>query len=357
MPQTSKLAWAKLRVGVMTVVAIAITVVVIFLLTGQGGLFRRMARLRTYVDDSASLKVGAAVRLNGIDLGNVEAVRLSGSSDARRTIEIVMQVARDQLSSIPNDSQSAINPEGVFGDKYINITRGQSAAPVEEGGEIRSLDTRDFPELMNASHTLLGYLTSITRRIDSITAQVEQGKGTIGKLLYDDTLVKKIDGVVDRTQKVVDLIAGGQGTIGRLLTDDQLYQQANTTMRRMDTMMAGLQAGNGTLGMLLNDPTLYQNANGTIAETRKLVQEVNAGQGTLGKLLKDESVHKQIQATLGRVDHTMDRLNSGQGTLGQLLVNRVLYDNLAGMTGETQKLMQDFRANPKKFLRIKLGLF
>jgi len=65
----------------------------------------------------------------------------------------------------------------------------------------------------------------------------------------------------------------------------------------------------------------------------------------------------QLKATLGKVDSIIDKVASGQGTLGQLLVNQQLYDNLNGATREMHLLMKDFRANPKKFLRIKLGLF
>ena len=63
------------------------------------------------------------------------------------------------------------------------------------------------------------------------------------------------------------------------------------------------------------------------------------------------------RSTLTKVDLTIDKINSGQGTIGQLLVNQQLYDNLNGATREMHLLMKDFRANPKKFLRIKLGLF
>jgi phospholipid/cholesterol/gamma-HCH transport system substrate-binding protein len=38
-------------------------------------------------------------------------------------------------------------------------------------------------------------------------------------------------------------------------------------------------------------------------------------------------------------------------------VNPAMYENLDGLTREMQGLMKDFRANPKKFLRIKLAIF
>ena len=357
MPQTRTLAWAQLRVGALAVGAIAILVFLVFLMTGRGGLFRKNAAVRTYVDDSASLKDGAAVRLNGVDVGNVEAVGLSGQADPGRTIEIRLKIRRDMLPRIPSDSQCAINPEGVFGDKYINITRGTSPTPVAENGELPAFDTRDFPEIVNQSYNVLTSLRGITKRFDAITEQVEKGRGTIGKLLYDDTLYNRIDGVVLRAQTVVDQAASGKGTLGRLLTDDQLYDQAAMTMRRVDNLVAGVQAGRGTLGMMINDAALYQNASGVLTGARQLVDNANAGQGTLGKLLRDEAVYNQLRATLVKVDGTVDRLNSGQGTLGQLLVNRALYDNASGMTAEAKALIRDIRSNPAKFLRIKLALF
>ena len=357
MPQTKRVGWAQLRVGLMAVAAISILVVLVFLISGGGSFFRKHARLRIYVDDSASLKVGQPVRLNGIEAGNVAAVRLSGFPEPNRTIEVVLDISRDKMASISEDSQAAIVPEGVFGDKYVNITRGRSPKPVAEGGEIRSLDTREFQEVVNQSYNVLTALNAITKRIDSITGQVEKGQGTIGKLLYDDTLYKRMDGVVDQAQRVISVVAEGKGTIGKLIADEELYNDTRTTLRRVDTVLADVQAGKGSLGMLLRDPALYENANRVAAEAAKVVEGVNAGQGAVGKFLKDEGVYRRVDATLGKVEQTVDRINSGQGALGQLLINRALYDSMTGLTTDARELIRDIRANPKKFLRIKLGLF
>jgi phospholipid/cholesterol/gamma-HCH transport system substrate-binding protein len=55
----------------------------------------------------------------------------------------------------------------------------------------------------------------------------------------------------------------------------------------------------------------------------------------------------------------MDRtkFNSGQGTIGQLMVNPQLYDCMTGATREANPLIKDIRANPKKFLNVKLSIF
>ena len=55
---------------------------------------------------------------------------------------------------------------------------------------------------------------------------------------------------------------------------------------------------------------------------------------------------------IAKLDLVLDKINSGQGTIGQLLVNTSLYDNLNGATREMHAQMKDFRANPKKILRM-----
>jgi phospholipid/cholesterol/gamma-HCH transport system substrate-binding protein len=122
-------------------------------------------------------------------------------------------------------------------------------------------------------------------------------------------------------------------------------------------MLADLQQGQGTAGKLLKDPQVYDEAQQTLAEMRKLTQDLNAGKGTAGKLLKDDQLYKQFTELTAKLDTTIDRINSGQGTVGQLLVNPQMYEAMNGAMREFQALAKDIRANPKKFLRIKLAIF
>ena len=71
----------------------------------------------------------------------------------------------------------------------------------------------------------------------------------------------------------------------------------------------------------------------------------------------DEELYRRANLLIANLSTAIDKLNAGQGTLGQLFVNAQLYDSLNGATREAQTLLKDIRANPKKFLRVKLGLF
>lgn len=341
----------------MAIIAMTILVVLIFLITGSKGLFTREVVVHTYLDDSAALTEGSAVRLNGILVGKVARIGLSGSKEENRIIRMDLEIYEDTLAQIPVDSVAAIGAENVLGTKYVNIKKGKAAQTIKAGGEIRSLDTREFDEVVQSGYALLTSLQGILKRVDAIVGLVETGKGSIGKLLVDDELYNRLLAIERDVQKVSGALASGQGTVGKLIYDDSLYQEIRMPVARLDSLLQDLQQGQGTAGKLLKDDALYAEIRGTVKELRKVVDDINAGQGTAGKLLKSEELHQRISSTVARLDTMLERMNAGQGTLGQLLVNPQLYETLNGTMAETQGLMKDFRANPKKFLRIKLGLF
>ena len=353
----TKIKWAKLRVGILAVAALVILTILIFLITGHVNLFESRVKLYTYLNDAATLTDAAPVNLNGIQIGKVKRIGLSGSKDPKRLVRVEMEVPESSLRSIPVDSVSAISSANLLGAKYINIKSGKSAAVVKPGDEIASLNAEGFDSLMQQGTTVMTALQGTMERVDKIISDVQAGKGSVGKLLVDETLYNHFLGIVDQVKQLADALSSKQSTIGKLIYDRELYDDFRKTMGRVDSLVEGLQQGQGTAGKLLKDTGLYDEAHQTIAGLHKLVDELNAGQGTAGKLLKSDELHKQLSDTIAKIDVMLDKINSGQGTIGQLMINPQLYDNLSGATREMHLLMKDFRANPKKFLRIKLGLF
>ena len=357
MPAAHKVGWAQLRVGLMALAALIVTGMLVFLLTGTKKIWTRNEMLYTYMDDAVGLASSSPVRLNGILVGEVKEVSLSGEAAPNRIIRIAMEVDRDMLRQIPVDSLAALSAENVLGMKFINIKKGRNPQTVQPGAEIRSRDTSEFDELMQRGDALLASVQITLKRIDAIVSLVEAGKGSIGRLLVDEELYNRLVATVAEAQKIANSLARPTGTIGKLMYTDDFYNDMRKSMARVDSVLADLQAGQGTAGKFLKDEAVYAELRQTIAEVRKLTADLNAGKGTAGKLLKDEALHKQLEASLQKIDNMIDRINSGQGTIGQLMVNPQLYDTLNGATSELRELVKAIRENPAKYLRIKLSLF
>lgn len=357
MADPKKVRWAQLKVGIVGIVAFVILFVLIFLFTSSRGFFQRNAILYTYMDDASGMAEGTPVRLNGFTIGALEKIQLTTSREPKKTVEFTMKVLEKFLPQIPVDSVASISAANLLGDKFVNITKGRDTKTVKNGAGIRSLQSQDIPELMAQSANLLQSFQTIVNRIDSLLAGVEQGKGNIGKLLKDEELYNRLNGIATEGQALLADVRNGKGTISKLIYDDALYQEIRSPIKRVDAILADLQAGNGSAGKLLKDPALYDEAKASLGEIRGLLTDLNAGKGTAGKLLKDDALHKRLDELVAKFSGTIDKINSGQGTLGQFVVNPDLYNALTGATREFQSLAKDMRANPKKFLTIRLTLF
>jgi len=364
MAQQSKKKWAQLKVGLLAITALVLLGFLIYLMTGSRGLFKSRSEVFVYMDDSAAIAEGAPVRLNGINAGLVERVGLSGENTPNRIVKLTLQIENEFMKSIPQDSKAEITSENLLGTKYINISKGKSATTVVPGAEIKANDTREFADVVQQGYTALSSLDGILKKLDGILDQVQVGKGTIGKLLVDETLYTKLVNITTDTNSVVNSLNSDKGTLGKLIHDDSLYIETRDTLARLNTIADGIQKGEGTAGKLLKDPALYDDTRAAIADVRKTIASLNQtvdglnkGEGTAGKLLKSDELHNELKASLGKLDTLLDKINSGQGTVGQLVANPALYQTLDSTTRELSGLLKDFRANPKKFLRIKLGLF
>lgn len=346
-----------MKVGVVAIASFIILAVLIFLLTSSRGLFQSFAQLRTYMEDAGGIADGSVVRLNGITVGYLEQLRLTNSSDPKHTVEFDMMVKERFLRDIPVDSQVGISAANLLGDKFLNITKGRNSQTVRAGAELQSVTSQDIPELMSSMATLLQSFQGIVNRVDTLLAGIEQGKGNIGKLLKDEQLYDRLNGIASEGQKLLSDIRTGHGTFSKLIYDDELYKEVQAPLKRIDAMLADLQNGQGTAGKLLKDPALYDDMHRTLVEIRQVVADINAGKGTAGKLLKDDALYAKFNELAAKLTTTVDKLNSGQGTLGQLVSNPALYESLTGASREFQSLAKDMRANPKKFLTIRLVLF
>ncbi len=356
MPSQKQLKWSQLRVG-LTVLFASITLgVLIFLMSGTTGLFTRKITLRSYFDNAQGLRNGAPVRLQGVDVGNVTAVRIVNKP--RTPVEVVMRVNTKYGFNIRKDSVASLSTAGVLGETFIDIDSSQATlAEARDGDILKTRDTPDIQDVVRASQGTLQNLDALLKRTDRILAFVESGQGSIGKLIYDPALYNRFADTVNEFKGIVDQIRNGQGSIGKLIASDEVYNKANAAVDKLNLIIDELQQGKGTAGKFLKDPALYNNANDTIANVKKLTDDINAGKGALGKLTKDEALAQKLDNTITKLSVLTDRLEAGEGTAGLLFKDPRLYNNLDQTLLETRQLVKSIREDPKKYLTFKVRVF
>ncbi len=359
MPSQKQLKWSQLKVGLTVVFASLVLAVLLFLMSGTTGLFTKRITLYSYFDNASGLRVGAPVRLSGVDIGNVTAIRVVADKDKRITpVEITMRVSTKYGFNLRRDSVTSLDTAGVLGETYLDIDSSQSVGARAQNGDILPTHVHpDFNEVVRSSESTLQNMDALLKRADRILAFAESGKGSLGKLIYDPTLYDRLSDTVKEFQGVVDEVAKGRGSLGQLISSNDAYNKFLATLDKMNTVVDDLQAGKGTAGKFLKDPTLYNNANDTIANLKQITADINAGKGTLGKLSKDQEMADKIATTISKLEALTSSLEAGQGTVGKLLKDETLYNNTNQLMVEAQDFMKAFRQNPKKYLSIKLHIF
>jgi phospholipid/cholesterol/gamma-HCH transport system substrate-binding protein len=356
-PSQKQVKWSQLKVGITVLVASIALAVLIFLMSGTGGLFTKKILVKSYFDNASGLRVGAPVRLQGVDIGNVTGIRIVPGKKLT-PVEVTMKLTMRYRDAIRKDSVTSLETAGVLGETYIDINSTQArAAPVQEGDELAIREHPDFTDVVRSSQGTLQNMDALIKRLDRIVAFVESGQGSIGKLIYDPGLYNRLNTTLNDFQSIASDISNGKGSIGKLIASDEIYQKANTTVDKLNLIIDEIQAGKGTAGKLLKDETLYNNANQTVANVRKFTEDVNAGKGALGKLTRDEEFAAKLQNTMNRLSSIADDLAAGQGTAGRLLKDPSLYNNTDQMLVETRGLVKAIRENPKRYLTIRLKVF
>ncbi|HTR66705.1 MAG TPA: MlaD family protein [Terriglobales bacterium] len=359
MPSQKQLKWSQLKVGLTVLFALCTLAVLIFLMSNTGGLFAQHLILESYFDNASGLRIGAPVRLDGVDIGNVTKIRVVSDKDKQLTpVEVTMKVNTKYQQSLRKDSVTLLSTAGVLGETYIDIDSSQASGPEAQNGDVLPIrDRPDFQDMMRAGQGTLQNMDALLKRLDRIIAFVESGKGSVGKLIYDPTLYTRLSDTVNEFQGIVNEVGQGKGSLGKLVADETLYNKVNATVDKVNAMVDDLNAGKGTAGKFLKDPTLYNNANETIANVKQLSADINAGKGPLGKLAKDQELANKIENTVNKLSALADRLDSGEGTLGKMLRDPSLYNNADQMLLEGRELVKSIREDPKKYLTIRLKVF
>ena len=359
MPSQKQLKWSQLRVGITVLIATLTLAVLLFLMSGSSGLFTRRITLKSYFDNAQGLRVGAPVRLSGVDVGNVGKILIVPDKDKQLTpVEVVMKVSTRYSYAIHRDSVTSLETAGVLGETYLDIDSLQALGPAARDGDTLPTQVHpDFNQVVRASQGTLENMDALLKRADRILAFAESGKGSLGKLIYDPTLYNRFSSTIAEFQQIVQQVGSGEGSLGRLISRNDAYEKFIATLDKMNAVIDDLQQGKGTAGRFLKDPTLYNNANDTVANMKKLSEDINAGKGTLGKLSKDEELAKKLDTTISKLSQLTTELQAGQGTAGKLIKDETLYNNANEMLVETRNLLKAIRENPKKYLSIKLHIF
>lgn len=346
MPRTRSQAWSELKIGVISITAIIIAVVTIFLLTGGSGFFWQRYSLKGRFTNVAGLNPGSPVRLAGVEIGAVTEVQLVGEQ-----VDVIFEVNEKYQPQITDRSVARLGSVSLLGESAVDITPSAQGTPIPEWGYV--------PQ-GKAAAALADITDQAGQGIEELTALIKDlraGKGTAGKLMTDEQLYAELNRFVSTASDLTQGIRDGKGSIGKLITDPKMADTLTATLANVETMTRQLNAGEGSIGKLLRDEAFANSLTATTSNMSTLIAKLNSGEGTAGKLLNDPAVFNQLNSLTQRLDQLMAALNNGEGTAGRLLKDQQLYENINGVVGDLRTLVANINKDPRKYLNIKVSIF
>jgi phospholipid/cholesterol/gamma-HCH transport system substrate-binding protein len=381
MPRSTKtVSLNQLRVGIFVLVSIVVLIFLVLNASGDMNPFKKRLHLKARFADANGLRKGSEVRLSGVRVGKVDDIVLLPPSteptnqrvEAQMTIDSVID-GRPATERIRKDSTAQQGSPSLLGNEMlINISPGTALAPqVTDYDLLRSSSANTVNDFATSGTDLAQRLSKLSDQMSVIVKDVQEGKGTVGRLFNDEALYNNLNATVRETEDTIRQIRSGNGSAGRFVNDPALYNNANEIAVQLRMIAQDLRAGRGTAGKLLTNDELYNRINRTadrldrsVDQINSMIADINAGRGTLGKLIKDEQMYNEARAAIARFNTTAERIDNivaaaqrGEGTVGKLLTDEALYSNVNQLSSEGVKLIYDFRQNPKKYLTIKFQLF
>jgi len=362
MPNQQEVRWSQLKVGVIVLVSTAILTVLLFLMTSASGLgvFSRKLVVTTYFENSAGLKLGAPVNLEGVTIGTVKDIRVVNTPERKLTpVLVTMKLDSKYQSSLHTDSTAALTTVGVLGDTVVDLNSQIATGPeLRDGDELKTLETPSIQDVVKASQGTIESLNVVLAKLNSVVDNMQSGKGSFGQLLTNPALYDKFTQSADQITKLTAKLNSNDNTVGKFFNDNaEMYNRLNDTITRVDDITKGLQDGKGSAGKLLTDEAVYNNLNSSLVHLNSLLADADAGKGGLGVLAKDPVFAKNLSDTLTKVDALVSAVSEGKGTVGKLMTDDTAYNNVNKLLTESTLLVTTIRQDPKKYLTIHMKIF
>jgi phospholipid/cholesterol/gamma-HCH transport system substrate-binding protein len=191
----------KIKIGLFVLVGLVVIFLGIFLIGSQKSMFNSTFGVYGIFKNVNGLMVGNNVRFAGINVGVVEGINIVSDSAVRVDLTLNNNVKK----FIKKDSKVSIGSDGLMGDKLVVISPGgtTSRAEVEGGDKLIAVNPLDVDKIINKLTHVADNAEELTSNLTEIVRDINQGKGSIGKLLKNDKIAKDLATTVSSAKTTI----------------------------------------------------------------------------------------------------------------------------------------------------------
>lgn len=299
----------EVKVGLLGIVTFAIFYLGFNFLKGLD-VFSTENEYYAYYSNVEGLQSSNPVMYNGVTIGRV--VKVSPDQQRNR-VSVLLAIKKDII--LNDNSVAVLSDNGLLGGKMIKLLI-EAGNPIKdegvlkseiEGGLMSGLSERASPILKNADSLLIN-LTTVVKQFD------QTGLAIKALINNADATTTGVNAIVAANSKNLSAVTANAAV---------LTANLNALTMSLDAQLKPILQKTNTFADSLNAVRLGQtmaHLNRTVASMHNMLSEINQGKGTLGKLATDDS----------------------------------LYVNLDRTAANLAVLLEDLKANPKRYVHFSL---
>jgi phospholipid/cholesterol/gamma-HCH transport system substrate-binding protein len=313
-----------LKVGLLTLAAMASVVVMSLKITQNQSGFGKHVEYKTILKDASGILEKTPIKVAGINAGRIKTIELAGS-EALLTFEILEKI------KVTDTAKLKIKSVGLLGDKYIDMDLGSGGEDRLKAGSFLATEGGD------------GF-DALAKDASEVLKEVKEIAQTIKDALRDDqgrNVIKEIVGNINEmTASLKRITTGNEDKINQIMADvksisDQLAFE--TDRNQKSSLMSDLSK----IGPIMDK------VDTAASDLQVIMADLKDGKGTVGKLLRDDAVVDQVSQTLSSVNRLVNRINNVEADIG-------LSTGANTRTGSDTRFDLDIYPAPERFFRLGL---
>lgn len=323
----------------LTVIVFTVVIIAAVLWLKQADLRGRPSSVTVRTRDVGGISVGNPVVIRGVRAGRVQSIALG------ETGWVVITLGIDRDITLPNDPVVLIASSSLFGEWQATVT-SYTGMPADR--ELRTL----VAEARTRGDTLPGavlpdiaQLTSVAGRIAGDVAQVAERV----QVAFDDQAAREmresIRNVAKLSSDLSRTVVEQSRSLGRVSADVQ---------RGVESINAAAATVN-RIAERIDSSTSQGELRQLVLNSRRAAEELVQTTTRLRAIADDiDRTQRALAVTISRTDSVMSKVNSGQGSLGLMVNDPKLYRNSDSLVTELRALVQDVKANPRRYFNLRV---
>lgn len=324
----------ELKVGLFVFFFLGLIAIGTYILGGGEEIFASHYTLHTTYEDVKGMKVGAVVRLAGIDVGEVDLVRFS-DDPAIKTIAVSMSIQEEYQPRIREDSVATIQQIGLLGDMYVALSVGSPERPMlADEASIQGIAPPDVMDYAETATDIVVNAKSISKKVDLMLGsdesaskseiarslesiglllqEAKDGRGVLHTLVYDKdaatkikTILGNVEGITADVHDITTRVRTGDGIASALIYGKdgaKLSAQLGEAAEAVDKLLTDVQTEQSLVHTLLYDPEKAQmvaDLQAASLSLKAITASVEEGEGTLGLLVRDPQLYEDVRVLMG----------------------------------------------------------